>query len=234
MGSGEPADGNCGGRRCAAVVLAGGGSRRWGGRDKTAADLSGRPVLAHVVQGLPADWPVVVVGPPDHPFAQAADPATVHWTREEPPGGGPVAGLAAGLAVLPEEVEIVVVLAGDLPFAGPAVPRLVAALSGSPADAVVGVDPGGRRQPLLGTYRTAPLRAALGTVGDAGRDGADADGTDADGTDADGDRGNGDGTSLAGRSLRSVLAGLRVEELPVSAEEAFDLDTPADLDATRS
>lgn len=217
MGSDRPTAQGYDGRRCAAVVLAGGGSRRWGGRDKTAAELDGRPVLAHVVHGLPAGWPVIVVGPPGHPFARLADPVTVRWTREDPPGGGPVAGLAAGLVLLPAEVDVVVVLAGDLPFAGPAVPRLVTALVGSPADAVIGVDPGGRQQPLLGAYRAATLRAALGPG--EGRAGTGP---------AGGDRGP------AGRSLRSVLAGLRVEVLPVSAEEAFDLDTPTDLDAAQA
>jgi molybdopterin-guanine dinucleotide biosynthesis protein A len=191
------------GRRCATVVLAGGGSRRWGGRDKTAVDLGGRPVLAHVVQGLPDGMPVVVVGPLDHPFATAADPETVRWTREHPPGGGPVAGLAAGLAALPEGVDVVVLLAGDLPLAGPAVPRLTAALHGSADQAVVGVDPGGQVQPLLAAYRVAPLRALLQS---------------------------GDGTDLAGRSLRWLLGRLVVGRLPVSAHEALDLDTPADLD----
>jgi molybdopterin-guanine dinucleotide biosynthesis protein A len=202
------------GRRYAAVVLAGGTSRRWGGIDKTAADLAGRPVLAHVVQGLPADLPVVVVGPAGHPFADLADPARVRWTREDPPGGGPVAGLAAGLAALRsagfEDGDDVVLLAGDLPDAGSAVPRLLAALrepaAAEPVDVAVGVDPQGRRQPLLAAYRLAPLRAVL--AADAAR-----------------------GLPTGGRAMRELLGRLRVREVPVSAAEAFDLDTPADLDA---
>jgi molybdopterin-guanine dinucleotide biosynthesis protein A len=190
--------------RAAAVVLAGGASRRWGGRDKTAADLRGLPVLGHVVEALPDGMTVIVVGPPDHPFA-AVSGACVHWTREDPPGGGPAAGLAAGLAALPESVDVVVVLAGDLPLSGTAVPRLLSALGSSSADAVIGVDQGGRRQPLLAVYRVTPLRAALLAPG----------------------------VDPAGRALRSVLAGLTVDVLAVSDREAQDLDTPEDLAAVR-
>ena len=198
-------------------MLAGGASRRWGGIDKTAADLAGRPVLAHAVQGLPADLPVVVVGPAGHPFADLADPARVRWTREDPPGGGPVAGLVAGLAALRSagmvDPDDVVLLAGDLPDAGSAVPRLLAALreppEGEPVDVAVGVAPRGRRQPLLAVYRLAPLQALL--AADAAR-----------------------GLPPGGRAMRELLDRLRVQEVAVSAAEAFDLDTPADLDALRS
>ena len=147
--------------RTAVVVLAGGTSRRWGGRDKTAALLAGQTVLEHVVSGL-ADGAgvdlaaVVVVAPPDH-LARPQLPG-VRWVREEPPGGGPVAGLAAAVAVL--DVDLVVVGAGDAPFAGAAVPALLDAV-GQSFDGAIGVDAGGRDQPLLGAYRLAPLLAAL-------------------------------------------------------------------------
>jgi hypothetical protein len=74
------------------------------------------------------------------------------------------------------------------------------------------VDPAGRRQPLLATYRPGPLRAAL----HAG--------------DGDSLAGRSLRAVLAGRSLRAVLAGLRIGSVAVTAQEAFDLDTPADLD----
>jgi molybdopterin-guanine dinucleotide biosynthesis protein A len=186
-----------------AVILAGGGSRRWGGVDKTAARLAGLPVLAHVIGGLPPGMPAIVVAGVDHPVARLTDPARVRWTREEPPGGGPVAGLAAAAALLPEGTAAVVLLAGDLPFAGSAVPRLLDRLSGSDVQAVLGIDAQGRPQPLLAAYRAQALSAAL----------------------------TADGAPPAGRSLQGVLRGLRRVLLPVTAEEAFDLDTPADLAA---
>lgn len=217
----------------AAVVLAGGASQRWGGRDKTAALLAGRPVLSHVLNGLPPGIAVAVVGPSGHPAIEhlvigqppigqppirrpaVADPLArvdpaPRWIRERPPGGGPVAGLAAGIAALPDTVDVVIVLAGDLPFAGPAGARLGTALAVGEArsvgrdptapDAVIGRDPTGRDQPLVAAYRLAPLRAALGPP-----------------------------ATVAGRSMRSVVAGLRTVRAPVSAREAFDLDTPQAL-----
>ena len=133
-------------------------------------------------------------------------------------GGGPAAALAAGLARAglagagdDAGADVVVALAGDLPFAGTAVPRLVAALRAAPddVDAALGVDPGGRRQFLLAAYRAAPLRAALGAGPDA------------------------PAGSAADRSMRSVVAGLRVAEVPVTATEALDVDTADDLARAR-
>jgi molybdopterin-guanine dinucleotide biosynthesis protein A len=203
--------------RVAIVVLAGGAARRWGGRDKTAAVLGDRPVLEHVVRGLREgvrEWvrrgsgdcgadageravPVVVSGPPDH----AARPRLpeVQWVREEPPGGGPVPGLVAALGALGADIEVVVVGAGDAPFGGTAVPRLLAALDET-LDAAVGVDPSGRRQPLLAAYRVGQLQRVL-------------EGLDA----------------LSGIPLRDVVRGLRVADVPVTEREALDLDAPETL-----
>jgi molybdopterin-guanine dinucleotide biosynthesis protein A len=147
------------------VVLAGGASRRWGGPDKTAVLLGDRPVLEHAVASLAAGAgvglpDVVVVGPPDH--ASRAALAGVRWVREEPPGGGPVAGLAAALPGLP---DVAVAGAGDAPFAGEAVPSLLGALTHD-VDAAIGVDADGRDQPLLGVYRVAALRGTLASVGE--------------------------------------------------------------------
>lgn len=187
------------------VVLAGGRSQRWDGVDKTAADLAGRPVVLHAVTGargaLGSTVPTVVVAPADHPAAAALRSDGVTVVREDPPGGGPVAGLAAGIAALPD-VAVVAVVAGDVPFGGPALRRVVSALAASPGtDAVVGRDPAGRRQPLLGAYRTAALAAALAA------------------------------SPAAGRSVRSLLDGLHVATLDVDTREALDLDTPDDLAA---
>ena len=190
----------------AAIVLAGGGARRWGGTDKTAAPLDGRPVLAHVVQGLPPGIPVIVVGPADHTFAAAADPGSVRWTREEPAGGGPLAALAAGVAALPDATEEVVVLAGDRPGGPAAVPRLLAALAAGDADAAIGLDPEGRAQPLLAAYRVATLRARLALPA----------------------------KHLVGLPMRWLLERVRRVDVAVTTEEAFDLDTPADLEALRA
>jgi molybdopterin-guanine dinucleotide biosynthesis protein A len=139
-----------------AVVLCGGDSRRLGsdGADKTAATLGATTVLDHLLDALPAEWPVVAVGP-ERPTRRH-----VRWTRESPAGGGPVAAVAAGLALV--DTELVVVLAGDMPFAARAATDLAATLNDNPTiDGVTAVDSGGRENPLLAAYRVTALSAAL-------------------------------------------------------------------------
>lgn len=99
-------------------MLAGGGSRRWEGADKTRLLLGGRPLLDHVLAALPDETVVVVVGaerPTDRP---------VTWTREEPAGAGPAAGLQAGLAQVRGDTPVLL-LAADLPRAATLVPVLL-------------------------------------------------------------------------------------------------------------
>ncbi len=136
-----------------AVVLCGGAGVRFGG-DKTRAPLGDATVLDHLLDGLPPSWRIICVG------TVRATRRSVAWCREDPPGGGPVAGLAAALPHV--DTPLVVVLGGDMPYAAGPAPRLAAALRADPdLDAVVGRDGGGRLQPLLAAYRTAALRAAL-------------------------------------------------------------------------
>jgi molybdopterin-guanine dinucleotide biosynthesis protein A len=138
-----------------AIVLCGGEGRRFGG-DKTAADLGGTSVLDALLTNLPKEWAVVCVGP-ERPSRR--DP--VAWLREDPPGGGPVAGVAAALAAV--RTEVVVLLGGDMPYAAPAAARLAGHLLDAPpeTDAIVGIDQHGHVQPLLAAYRTAALSAVL-------------------------------------------------------------------------
>jgi molybdopterin-guanine dinucleotide biosynthesis protein A len=93
----------------------------------------------------------VVVGPPQ------AVPSDVVLVREQPPGGGPVTALRAGLAEV--STDVVVLLAGDLPFlTADLVEELRRRLTG---DGVLVVDETGRDQLLLGAWRTAALRSAV-------------------------------------------------------------------------
>lgn len=149
----------------AGVVLPCGGESSRFGSDKTAAQLGGTTVLDHILGELPPTWPVVCVG--------TARPTVrpVQWTREDPPLGGPVAGIEAGLAVM--EDDIVVVLAGDQPFGGRHAAPSVEMLIAQP-EKVDGVVVNG--QFLLGAYRrealvrvttgraNASVRSTLGTL----------------------------------------------------------------------
>ncbi|GHE82838.1 molybdenum cofactor guanylyltransferase [Amycolatopsis deserti] len=136
----------------AAVVLAGGAARRLSGVDKPMLAVGGKPLLHRALAAVGGADPVVVVGP-------ERDGVTgVRWAREEPPGGGPVAALAAGLRHV--IASRVVLLAGDLAGVTPStVERLTAALGD--ADGALLTDETGRRQWLIGVWRTASLRSAL-------------------------------------------------------------------------
>ena len=135
----------------AAVVLAGGRAARLGGRAKPQLVVGDRTILDAVLAAVADAAQRVVVGPPQ------PVPDGVLLVREQPPGGGPVAALRAGLAHV--TADVVAVLAGDLPFVTPAlIHELRARLTG---DGVLVVDDAGRDQLLLGVWRTEPLRAAL-------------------------------------------------------------------------
>ncbi|MER7012644.1 molybdenum cofactor guanylyltransferase [Saccharopolyspora sp. NPDC000359] len=139
----------------AAVVLAGGRARRLGGVDKVLLPVGGRTLLDRTLDAVAAADPLVVVGPP------RATARPVRWTAEDPPDGGPLAGLKAGLALLPAETRVVAVLAGDHPHLTPATTaRLLAALRTSSAGAVL-TDSDNRPQWLVGVWRVAALREAM-------------------------------------------------------------------------
>jgi molybdopterin-guanine dinucleotide biosynthesis protein A len=139
-----------------AIVLAGGTARRLGGVDKPQLEVGGRSLLDRAVAAVTDAQRIVVVGP-----VQPVDGA-VTFCREDPPGGGPVAAVAAGLAAT--SADVVVVLAADLPWIAPAIPLLVAA-AGAAGPAVL-VDGSGRANHLAAAWPRAQLRAALDRVGE--------------------------------------------------------------------
>lgn len=160
------------------IVLAGGGGTRLGGFDKARLEVAGRPLLEFVLAGATAARQVVVVG-------ETAVPVGVLRTVEDPPGGGPVAGIAAGLRTLSEHRGApaspaheprapaspasawTLVLAVDQPGAGAAVPVLLAAAAaaGPETDLVCPHDASGHPQWLLAAYRTSALERALEPFG---------------------------------------------------------------------
>src|SRR3982751_3132988 len=95
----------------AALVLAGGQARRLGGVDKALIDVGGMTMLDRVLAAAaPHCEELVVVG-------QLRDTAVpgVRFTTEAQPGGGPVPAVGAGLAEVPDALEVIV-LAVDLPL----------------------------------------------------------------------------------------------------------------------
>lgn len=211
-----------------AVVLAGGAGRRLGGVDKAAVPVGGRPLLDRVLTACAGAGTTVVVG------GRRATARPVTWAREEPPGGGPLAALGAG--VRETGARLVVVLSVDLPFVDPeTVAALVRALetaatesamnsamesaaesaAETPADAreaegALLVDSGGRDQPLVAVYRAEPLRRELALL-------ATEYGT------------------LAGLPIRLLTAELDLVRVTTAAPSAsFDCDTWEDIAAARA
>ena len=183
-----------------AIVLAGGTSRRFAeagaSLNKLTLAREGRTLLAGVIDGLheAAAAQIIVVG------QQQPDlPPGVAWTFEVPTGGGPVAGLAAGLELA--ACDVTVVLAGDAPRGPLAVAALIAALES--ADLLIGgivlIDDAGRVQPLCAAYRTVALRSALELMPD-----------------------------LTGTPMRALTERMNLETLSDEWHAAMDIDTPTD------
>ncbi len=137
-----------------AIVLAGAGSRRLGGADKAAVEIGGCTLLDIVVAAAGDAQRVVVAGP------RRAVSRDVIWVQEQPPGGGPVAGIAAALPSI--TATWCLVLATDLPRVGAAVPMLLTTAAHADV-AVLSCD--GVRNHLAAAWRTDALRAALAKLG---------------------------------------------------------------------
>ncbi|WP_283132928.1 molybdenum cofactor guanylyltransferase [Rhizohabitans arisaemae] len=134
-----------------AVILAGGRARRLGGVDKPGLTVGGRSLAERVASAVPGARRLIVVGP------ERGIPGARH-TREDPPGGGPVPALAAGLALV--DAPWLALLAGDLPFLSADHVDALRAAAGSARGAVL-TDDTGREQWLIGVWRTGVLGAAV-------------------------------------------------------------------------
>lgn len=142
-----------------AIVLAGGRGSRLGAPSKPEYVLGGRRLVDVALSAVGAARRIVLVGP-------GPAPEGVLLTREDPPFGGPVAGVAAGFAALGDHAAWTVLLACDLPEAEVGVGRLLAAEPGPEDDGVCLIDADGRLQWLLGCYRTQALARRLSERGD--------------------------------------------------------------------
>lgn len=141
------------------IVLAGGTAHRMGGADRMALMIGREPMLELALEAVYGATQRIVVGP-RRPVIHYAK--SLIWTEEDPPGGGPLSALAAGL----EHVRSrwVMVVAGDLPFFGDAETAQLGLLSAcyyEGGHGAVAIDRQGREEPLAAMYRAVSLRRVL-------------------------------------------------------------------------
>lgn len=187
-----------------ALVLAGGSASRLGGVSKPDLELGGRRLVDGVLVAVSDAREIVVVGDVEVPDG-------VHRTLEDPPRGGPVAGVAAGLETLTPTGPVApwtVVVACDLADPLPALGRLLAAWSYAQRTEEVSteehdgwclVDSADEPQWLVGIHRTTSLRRALHAL-ETPRD----------------------------QSMRSLLADSTLVTVEASDEDLADIDTWTD------
>lgn len=180
------------------VVLTGGHGERLGRVDKAMLMLGGRTLLQRALASADGRQ-VVLVGPHRTPDSG------VTTTTELPPGGGPAAGVAAGMARLAGNaakapISLIGILAIDqVGVTEHTWRRLTAALVGRNASGAVLIEDG-RRQYGVGVYNSSALAAVIA-----------------------------ERTSWHGVSLRALLDPLIGVEVAAALAEARDIDTPADL-----
>ena len=182
----------------------GGGGERLGGVSKPDLILGGVRLIDRVCGVLMevCGAGCVAVVPPS-----VRVPDGVLRTLEDPPSGGPLAGIDAGLRALSVGDDVlVVVVSVDAPGVGAFLPALLEPALDESSDGriVRGGDPEPFDQYLMGVYRAGALRrvideavAALGSV--------------------------------RGMGVRRVLRALEVERVSVSADVCRDVDTPEDV-----
>lgn len=212
-GSELPAEGDF---SCAAVVVAGGASRRLNHVPKASLSDGTNTLLDCALEAVAAASPRVVVGPESLPL-----PSGVLRTREDPPFSGPAAAIHAGLECIAADCERsqvplpdwCLILGVDTPRIAPAVQQLIAVARGaeqtatatpSPTDSEALTDSEasegfwgvsrGIYQPLVGIYRFEAIRSVFST-----------------------------GTTDA--SVRSFLRRLNPMAVQMSAADTADVDT---------
>jgi len=144
-----------------AVLLAGGLSRRMGGRDKMLRDLGGQSILARVIARLDPQAGRLLLNANGDPsrFADFGLPVAADVIAGH---AGPLAGVLTGMEwarANARDCQWIVTVPTDAPFLpGDLVRRLLAALEDEGADMAC-ASSGGRHHPVCGLW---PLRLAGG------------------------------------------------------------------------
>lgn len=188
----------------AAIVVGGGGGERLGGVSKPDLMLGGVRLIDRVCGVLleACGAGCVAVVPPT-----VRVPEGIVRTLEDPPSGGPLAGIDAGLRALGVDDNVLVVVASvDAPGVAGLLPALLGSPLGSDSEGriAVGGDPQPFDQYLMGVYRAGALRRVLDeAVAALG--------------------------SVRGVGVRRVLRVLALERVSVDADVCRDIDTPEDV-----
>ncbi len=209
------AGGSRGSDATAGVLLAGGHSRRFGREDKVLADLDGKPLFVHALDGLaPAvEGTVVSCRSAQVPRIRRAlrthrRTSTTALVLDPVEDGDPLLGLRSALSAV--RATYTVVVAADHPFVDTRFLRRLYARARGRSGAVPQV--GGDTKPLQAVYRTDRMAEACGDALEAGHS-----------------------------SLRSALH--RLDPVIVPQEEVFehalegsfvDVDTRRELELARS
>ena len=187
----------------AAIVVGGGGGERLGGVSKPDLTLGGVRLIDRVCGALLEVCGVgcVAVVPP-----AVRVPDGVRRTLEDPPNGGPLAGIDAGLRALSVGGDAwVVVVSVDCPGIADVVEVLLSEPLGDRCEGRIlrGGDPEPFDQYLMGVYRAGALRRVLDEAVDSLG-------------------------SVRGVGVRRVLRALAVERVDVGADVCRDVDNPED------
>lgn len=188
-----------------AVVLAGGRSSRLGSVPKATLRYQQHTLLERTLAATGFARHIVVVGdlvPPTHR-------GQILLTREDPPYGGPAAGIAAGVTTLaaagPAQSDYTAVLACDMPHVEAAIARLVESLpKQADNDGVLACDDAHRLQPLVAIYKTAALVSVLAAQRQSGH--------------------------LDGQSVFRLIAPLNLTPIVVPERSTDDVDTWMDAE----
>ena len=180
----------------AAIVVGGGGGERLGGVSKPDLTLGGVRLIDRVCAALQEACGAgcVAVVPP-----AVRVPDGVRRTLEDPPNGGPLAGIDA-------DDVLVVIVSVDAPGVGAFLPALLEPALGEGVEGRImhGGDPEPFDQYLMGVYRAGALRRVL-------------------------DEAEASLGSVRGVGVRRVLRALEAERVNVNADVCRDIDTPEDV-----
>lgn len=135
----------------AAIVLAGGRSRRMGA-DKSMLPIAGRPMIEHIYRQLRGTFARVLISAND---AEKFSFLGLDVIADRVPDQGPLMAVASALEASDREFNLIV--GCDVPRIELSVVRRMLAEAGA-ADAVIPVTEDGRHQPLFAVYRRSVRR----------------------------------------------------------------------------